>query len=41
MALLWAEVPRVVDGQAIEHHVCYDTLGLLAQLGSVPEPASA
>jgi steroid delta-isomerase-like uncharacterized protein len=41
MVLPFADVFRVADGRIVEHRVYYDTLGLLAQLGLVPEPASA
>ncbi len=41
MVLPFADVFRVADGKIAEHHVYYDTLGLLAQLGLVPESASA
>jgi steroid delta-isomerase-like uncharacterized protein len=41
MVLPFADVFRVADGKIAEHHVYYDTLGLLAQLGLMPEPASA
>ena len=41
MILPFADVFRVVDGRISEHRVYYDTLGLMAQLGLLPEPASA
>jgi ketosteroid isomerase-like protein len=41
MVLPFADVFRVADGRITEHRVYYDTLGLLAQLGLMPEPASA
>jgi ketosteroid isomerase-like protein len=41
MVLPFADVFRVVDGKIAEHRVYYDTLGLLTQLGLMPEPASA
>lgn len=41
MVLPFADVFRVVDGKIAEHRVYYDTLGLLAQLGLMPEPAPA
>ena len=41
MVLPFADVFRVADGRIVEHRVYYDTLGLLAQLGLAPEPASA
>ena len=40
MVLPFADVFRVADGRITEHRVYYDTLGLLAQLGLMPEPAS-
>jgi ketosteroid isomerase-like protein len=40
MVLPFADVFRVADGRIAEHRVYYDTLGLLAQLGLTPEPAS-
>jgi len=41
MVLPFADVFRVVDGKITEHRIYYDTLGLLAQLGLVPEPTAA
>jgi steroid delta-isomerase-like uncharacterized protein len=41
MVLPFADVFRVVDGKIAEHRVYYDTVRLLAQLGLMPEPASA
>jgi steroid delta-isomerase-like uncharacterized protein len=41
MVLPFADVFRVADGRIAEHRVYYDTLGLMAQLGLVPETASA
>jgi ketosteroid isomerase-like protein len=41
MVLPFADVFSVVDGKIAEHRVYYDTLGLLTQLGLMPEPASA
>ena len=41
MVLPFADVFRVTDGRITEHRVYYDTLGLMAQLGLVPEPATA
>src|SRR5687767_4514836 len=40
MVLSFADVFRVADGKIAAHRVYYDTLGLLAQLGLAPEPAS-
>jgi predicted ester cyclase len=39
--LPFADVFRIVGGQITEHRLYYDTAGMLAQLGLVPEPASA
>ena len=41
MVLPFADVFRVADGRITEHRIYYDTLGLMAQLGLVPEPATA
>ena len=41
MVLPFADVFLVTDGRITEHRVYYDTLGLMAQLGLMPEPASA
>ena len=40
MVLPFADVFRVADGRITEHRIYYDTLGLMAQLGLMPEPAS-
>jgi ketosteroid isomerase-like protein len=40
MVLPFADVFRVADGKITEHRIYYDTVGLLAQLGLLPEPAS-
>jgi predicted ester cyclase len=34
------DIVRVAEGKIVEHWNCVDRLGLLAQLGAVPEPAS-
>jgi hypothetical protein len=39
--LPFADVFRVAGGKIAEHRVYYDVLGLMAQLGLLPEPASA
>jgi steroid delta-isomerase-like uncharacterized protein len=41
MVLPFADVFRVVDGTIAEHRIYYDVLGLMAQLGLAPEPATA
>jgi ketosteroid isomerase-like protein len=41
MVLPFADVFRVADGTITEHRIYYDTVGLLAQLGLMPEAASA
>lgn len=41
MVLPFADVFRITGGKITEHRVYYDTLGLLAQLGLMPESASA
>jgi ketosteroid isomerase-like protein len=41
MVLPFADVFRVIDGKIAEHRVYYDVLGLMAQLGLLPEPAPA
>jgi len=41
MVLRFADVFRIADGRITEHRVYYDTVGLLAQLGLMPEPAGA
>ena len=28
---------RIVDGKIVEDHICEDTLGMLKQLGVIPE----
>jgi predicted ester cyclase len=33
------DIVRVVDGKIVEHWNCVDRLGLLSQLGALPEPA--
>jgi steroid delta-isomerase-like uncharacterized protein len=40
MVLPFADVFRVADGRITEHRVYYDTLGLMAQLGLMPEPVT-
>jgi predicted ester cyclase len=35
------DIVRVTDGKIVEHWNCVDRLGLLAQLGALPDPASA
>src|SRR4051794_368427 len=40
MVLPFADVFRIVDGKIAEHRVYYDTVGMLAQLGLMPEPAA-
>ena len=40
MVLPFADVFRIADGKIAEHRVYYDTLGLMAQLGLMPEPAT-
>jgi predicted ester cyclase len=35
------DIVRVVDGKIVEHWNCVDRLGLLAQLGAMPEAAGA
>lgn len=37
----FADAFRIVDGKITEHRIYYDTIGMLAQLGLMPEPASA
>ena len=34
-------IVRVVDGKQVEHWAEYDTLGMLRQLGAIPEPQPA
>jgi predicted ester cyclase len=34
------DIVRVADGKIVEHWNCVDRLGLLAQLGALPEPAA-
>ena len=41
VTVAFADVFRIPDGKVTEHRVYYDTLGLMAQLGLLPEPASA
>ena len=41
MVLPFADVFRVTGGKITEHRVYYDTLGLMAQLGLMPEPATS
>ena len=41
MVLPFADVFRITDGRIAEHRIYYDGLGLLAQLGLLPEPTSA
>jgi steroid delta-isomerase-like uncharacterized protein len=40
MELPFADCFRIVDGKITEHRIYYDTVGLLTQLGLMPEPAS-
>jgi len=35
------DIVRVSEGQVVEHWNCVDRLGLLAQLGALPQPTSA
>ena len=35
------DIVRVADGKIVEHWNCVDRLGLLAQLGALPQPAVA
>jgi ketosteroid isomerase-like protein len=41
MELPFADSFRIVDGKITEHRIYYDTVGMLAQLGLMPESASA
>ena len=41
LVMPFADSFRVVDGKIVEHRIYYDTAGMLAQLGLMPEPASA
>ena len=41
LELPFADSFRIVDGKIAEHRIYYDTAGMLAQLGLLPEPASA
>jgi ketosteroid isomerase-like protein len=41
LELSFADCFRIVDGKITEHRIYYDTVGMLAQLGLMPEPASA
>ena len=35
------DIVRIADGQVVEHWNCVDRLGLLAQLGAVPQAATS
>jgi steroid delta-isomerase-like uncharacterized protein len=39
--ILVIDIARVTDGKIVEHWNCVDRLGLLAQLGVLPQPAEA
>ena len=39
--ILVIDIVRVADGKIVEHWNCVDRLGLLAQLGALPQPAEA
>jgi ketosteroid isomerase-like protein len=41
LILPFADLFRVADGKIAEHRVYFDSLGMLAQLGLMPEPTSA
>jgi len=41
LVLPFADSFRVADGRIAEHSIYFDTAGMLAQLGLLPEPASA
>jgi ketosteroid isomerase-like protein len=41
LVLPFADCFRIVDGKITEHRIYYDTVGMLTQLGVMPEPATA
>jgi ketosteroid isomerase-like protein len=40
LELPFADVFRLAGGRITEHRIYYDTVGMLAQLGLMPEPAA-
>ena len=41
VAVAGITIDRIADGKIAESWACWDTLGMMQQLGAVPQPATA